>query len=136
MRAVDTMELVLNEERSDGDGWKVAAEIQRQLGGWNRIKTMTGAKNDSVLVHPANTDETKGPIHDGGVEFRFPNPLRSRGNRVKILLMPSDTYDVWFYNGDKEIKHLDDIYADSLIEVFEQQTGLSLTMSKVIVKKG
>jgi hypothetical protein len=79
---------------------------------------MTGAKRFVAL--------------ERGVCFDFPNRNRSRGNCVKVVLDPSDTYTVTFYNksrtGVKTVREVSDIYCDMLRELFEKQTGLYLSL--------
>lgn len=62
-----------------------------------------------------------------GVEFKWPNKQRTRGNMVRIVLEPSDTYTMTFFNatanGQKVVKRYDDVYADMLVDIFERQTS-------------
>ena len=86
------------------------------MGGMGRIKAMTGAKNFSIT--------------ELGVQFQFPNRQRSRGNAVRIDLNGKDLYDVSFYNGSRLVKEYKDIYFDQLMDIFEEQTGLYLTLGR------
>lgn len=90
----------------------VAATIAHQMGGVARLKIMLGAK---VFYH------------DNAITVKWPNKERSRGNKCVVTLMPSDTYQVKFYNSttraDKLVKTYDNVYCDQLIEIFEKQTG-------------
>jgi len=94
----------------------VAKTILEQLGG-NRFIVMTGCKN-FVGSETALT-------------FRIPR-AKDGINACEIKLEPSDTYTVRFYRvGDRRTgyKHTDksvheDIYNDSLVELFERVTGL------------
>jgi hypothetical protein len=104
---------------SDAKASQIADTIIKQLGGWSRVKAMTGAKAPTYFAGPP-----------AGVQFRFPNP---RGpNWVRISLLPSDTYRVEFarirgYKRHQE-KTFDDIYFDALIPLFEETTGLYLRL--------
>lgn len=94
---------------------QVATTILAQLGA-NRFRVMTGARNFMALPD--------------GLVFSIPgNMTKERINRVKIRLMPSDTYTVEFLRvwGDKAktIHVSEDIYFDMLQEVFERHTGLA-----------
>ena len=93
---------------------EVAQTILKQMGGLGRIKMMIGAKDFT-----ASSD---------GVSFRWPSKQRSRGNAVKVTLLPSDTYKVEFFNGEKSVKVIDDVYAEDLKRIFEEQTGLYLSL--------
>jgi hypothetical protein len=105
----------------EGADVEIAKTIISQMGG-SRVKTMAGAR-----TFVAVPEGDSGGL--GGVTFSFPNRIRSRGNAVKIVLMPDDTYTVTFYNGMKEVKSYDGVYNDSLIDVFERQTGVYLTIN-------
>lgn len=97
---------------------EIANIILSQMGGGGRIRAMTGAKRFEAVAN--------------GLQFDFPNRQRSRGNRVRVVLDPSDTYTVTFFNasraGTKVVKEVSDIYCDSLKELFERQTGLYLSL--------
>ncbi len=91
-----------------------SAEILlRQLGG-NRFIAMTGARN---FLKDKDS-------------LRFKIPSAKHGiNYVKITLNPKDLYDIEFgkvsKNGSyKLIKFVEDIFVDSLQEVFTSYTGL------------
>ena len=90
------------------------------MGGFGRIKAMTGAKN---FVD-----------HGNGLSFMFPNSQRSKPNAVKIILEPDDTYTVTFARRAKgglsigaESVHRG-IYFDQLKDLFEHETGLALSL--------
>ncbi len=91
----------------------VADTIAQQMGGVRRIRTMLGA----TKVYAAGQALT----------IKWPNRQRSKGNKVVVTLMPSDTYQVQFFNStmgsDKLVKSYDDVYCDQLVSVFEKQTG-------------
>ena len=65
-----------------------------------------------------------------GLSFRIPgkNFAKNDINKVVVTLDPSDTYTVSFLrtraNVVKEISTHSDVYNDSLVEVFEHETGL------------
>lgn len=93
----------------------VATTILSQLGA-DRFRIMTGARN--FLAYP------------DGLVFSLPgNMTKDRINRVRVRLMPSDTYTVEFLrvwkNQVKTIHVSEDIYFDMLQEVFERHTGLA-----------
>lgn len=94
----------------------IAKTILEQMGGIRRLVMMTGAKN---FVD-----------HGNGVSFKFPN---KRGpNHCKVTLDPSDTYTVEFGRMRKyELTNKDEmegIYWDQLKNLFEEKTGLYLTL--------
>lgn len=96
---------------------EVATTILNQMGGMRRLKMMIGAKNFEVVSN--------------GVLFSWPSKQPSTGNRVRITLDPSDTYTVEFSTVRgvalaKAVKKYTDIYNDSLVDIFERQTGLFL----------
>jgi len=98
---------------------QIALNILDQMGGRGRIATMLGTKRFFS--------------YDDGVAFSFSNKKRSAPNQVKITLDPSDTYTMTFLrvsrNGDfKEKGRFTRIYADQLVEIFERQTGLFLSL--------
>lgn len=90
----------------------VASIILQQLGG-NTFRMMTGAK-DFV----------------GGENYLFFSipPNQSKARKLRITLMPSDTYRMEFFRlmsaePVAELTH-DDVYCDSLQEIFTRITGL------------
>lgn len=96
----------------------------KQLGGRNRLKAMIGAKDIFS--------------DDGGksLVFKFPNRLKSKPNYVKITLTGRDDYDIEFGRITKKkgipeykkLKTLNGVYADQLVSVFKDQTGLDLRL--------
>ena len=98
---------------------QVAKTILEQMGGTRRLQMFLGAKDFVALPN--------------GVMFMFPNKQRSRGNKVKVVLEPSDTYRMEFWNvaGGKAklVKKFDDVYAEDLVEQFESQTGWYLRLA-------
>ena len=103
-----------------------AATILEQLGGARRVAVMLGI-GSKVGYHYYNLMGAHGP----GVGFTFPNKQLSKGNCCEIKLDEgSDTYVMSFFsvtiNGKKLVRKLDDVYNDSLVTIFERQTGLFL----------
>lgn len=103
--------------------------ILQQMGGLRKLSAMLGVYYLQYLPN--------------GVEFGFPNRSPTKGNHVKVTLLPSDTYRVEFFKTSwtdlgrgqkipgtsKLIKKLDDIYAEDLSGIFERQTGYYLHMA-------
>ena len=93
----------------------IGKTILEQLGG-NRFIAMTGAKN---LI-----------AHSDGLSLRFPQ--KKGKNYLKITLNAWDTYDLeWGMIRNKQgvptytkKKMMEDIYSDSLQEIFTAETGL------------
>jgi hypothetical protein len=108
----------------DEEGMSVGRIILEQLGG-RKFIAMTGAKNFS-----------EGP---NSLSFRLPGGggfTKNGINAVMVRLEPSDTYRVTYYRirgGQmKVVSEHDDIYADSLRENFERETGLRTSMGNVL----
>ena len=82
----------------------------------HRLSLMTGA--DTFLVR------------NRGVQFSFKGCRKA--NRVTIDLTPADTYTVRFWKvTSKSVRMVDmsqDVYSDRLIPLFEEVTGLYLTV--------
>jgi hypothetical protein len=104
---------------------QVAKIILEQMGGARKIAVMLGIGSGPGYYFydlPGNK----------GVGFSWPNRQRSKGNNVEIMLMPDDTYKMTFFNvsgaDKKQVKKLDGIYADSLVDAFQSQTGWYLTL--------
>jgi hypothetical protein len=96
--------------------------ILKQLGGGRRLGIMIGAKNFTSM--------------NGGksLAFNFPNRMRSKPNAVVITLTPKDLYDIEFRRvslkaAPKTLKTYRDVYVDQLMDLFEKETGLYLTLS-------
>ncbi len=92
---------------------EIAKTIIAQLGGQRRLVAMTGANNFAAGNYM--------------VTFRIKNP---KVNYVKIYLSPKDLYDITFgkISGSKFsiVKEYTDIYAEDLIPIFEEATGMYL----------
>lgn len=92
----------------------IGKTILQQMGGPGRLAVMLGTRHFSWLPN--------------GVQFKWPNKQRSRGNVCRITLRPDDTYDMEFFNGDKSVKKFEGIYNDQLVELFEKHTGWYLSI--------
>ena len=92
---------------------RVAETILEQLGG-NKFRMMTGAKNL------------------GGTENSLSMRIgrnSSNSNYLKITLNMMDLYDVKFSKltrkfEEKSVTEYNDVFCDSLVEVFERHTGM------------
>ena len=95
-----------------------AATIFQQLGGTNRLKAMIGAKY--VTMDSAKNE----------VGFRF--SLNRKMNYCRITLTCMDLYTVEFLKIKKTtvdtVKTFDGVYGDQLKSIFEETTGLDLSL--------
>jgi hypothetical protein len=100
---------------------QIAETILSQLGG-QRFLAMTGAKNLAVMKNGLQMK----------INGRHPE-LGVKVNLVQITLNGSDLYDLNFGNvrADKlsVVKVLNDVYFDQLMDLFEANTGLYVTIS-------
>ena len=101
---------------------QIAETTLEQLGGMRALALMTGAKDFVALA--------------SGVQFRIGGGAAGRVNRMRIVLDPSDTYDVRFYAGNgahlRQVgETLTDVYAEDLREIFERTTGFTLTGPRI-----
>ncbi len=101
---------------------EVGLTILYQLGGLGRLSAMIGINDVTIL--------------DNGVRFKFKGSPKT--NCLGITLQPSDTYNLAFYKlragSWSVVSTWGDVYADMLQVIFEQVTGLRLTLvSKVVV---
>ena len=103
---------------------EIAQTILTQLGG-GKFKMMTGAKHCFAI--------------ENGLSFRLPGAggfCKNDINYVTVILEPSDTYTVAFkrVRGDTitEVSKHTDIYCDTLVELFERETGLATRLPRVI----
>lgn len=89
----------------------VAQTILQQIGGYNRVNAMTGAYNFLASKH--------------GLSFRIKNP---KANYIKITLNGKDLYDIEIGKihglNYKVVKSYNDVYAEDLIGMLEQGTGM------------
>ncbi len=99
----------------------IATEIYRQFGG-NKAKVMIGMYNQAY----------DGSANNPNFSFRFKAKSNKGINYVKIELTVMDDYIVTFgkIRGTdyKVIETMEGIYADQLQEVFEDVTGLYLSL--------
>lgn len=91
---------------------QIAQTILDQLGG-QKFVAMTGAKNFIA----------------GESQLMFQIPKAKKGiNKVRVILTPADTYTVEFAKvaklDYKVIAKVEDVYCDTLQDVFEANTGL------------
>ena len=91
----------------------VAKTILEQLGG-NKFRMMTGAKNFMGFAE--------------GLVMKI-GRNSSNSNYLKITLNSMDLYDMKFAKltrmGElKSVKEYDNVYNDSIVEVFEKHTGM------------
>ncbi len=98
----------------------IANEIIRQLGG-RKFTVMTGARDYMAI--------------DNGLTFGIPGTMtKNHINKIRIILNPSDTYTVSFWNyrkqknihtpSMKKIAEHDMVYDDMLQSIFTAETGL------------
>jgi hypothetical protein len=95
---------------------EIAKTILQQMRGMGRLKCMTGAYNFAD--------------HGNGVSFRFKGSKAS--NYCKVTLDPSDTYSfelgkIWGHKYTVKADYTG-IYCDQLVEIFERDTGLYLSL--------
>ena len=91
----------------------IARTILDQLGG-HKFRVMTGAKNFLD--------------HGDALSMRL-GRNSSNSNHLTIRLNSMDLYDVRFSKWtkkfeEKSVKEYNDVYADSLVEIFESHTGM------------
>jgi len=108
---------------TDKEKLEIANTIIRQMGGGGKLKAMTGAKDMLAL--------------ESGVQFKF--MLSKTANKVIIDYTPDDLYNMTFYKVGrlnkktwdipaKEIAKFEGIYNDQLKPIFEETTGLYLSL--------
>ena len=106
----------------EADPQQVAKTILQQLGG-NRMIAMTGAKNLA-----SGTDKEGRPY----LMFKIGSGAKSGINHIKIALNGRDLYDIDFGKirgyDFKVLKSFDNIYADQLKDIIEQETGMYLSL--------
>jgi len=98
---------------------QIAETIVKQMGGFGRLGAMVNGRDFVTL-------------ENGGVQFTFSG---KRGmNKCVIKLDADDTYtmEFWYYNKRtydiKKVWEMSGMYWDMLIPVFEQETGLYLSL--------
>jgi hypothetical protein len=97
----------------------IAAEIARQLGGTQRLVAFCGAREFVAI--------------ENGLRFRVPsNMTKSRISHFTVVLTSEDLYDVkaeavrgtnW-----KTIVEHKGVFCDQLMDLFEEATGMFLTL--------
>lgn len=96
----------------------VADTILDQMGGSRRLGLMIGA--NSFLG-----DEKS-------VRFRFKTRAKNGSNMFRVTLDPSDTYTIEFISvrgASVKVKDkLEDVYAEDLVRIFQEKTGLYLSL--------
>ena len=90
----------------------IARTILDQLGG-HKFRVMTGAKNFAD--------------HGNALSMKL-GRNSSNSNYLKVSLNSMDLYDVHFSKvtkfEEKSVKEYNNVYADSLVELFESHTGM------------
>lgn len=93
-----------------------------QMGGGGKLRAMLGVKEFVSLA------EKEGQL--GGLRFRFKGSRKV--NLIEAILAPDDTYTMQFYKLGKFecnlVKEFSGFYCDGLISVFEDFTGLQLSL--------
>jgi len=102
---------------------QVAKTIADQMGGAGKLKMMLGA---TVTALPG----------DKGLAIKWPNPKRTKGNYVEIILdRGKDLYNMTFYNlskaAKKKVKEYKGLFFDMLVDTFERQTGWYLRLGSM-----
>lgn len=102
--------------RSNPTDMEVAETILRQMGGAGRLKMMIGAKD---FVGDKDS-----------VQFRWAARSKNLANKLRVTLLPSDTYRMDFYRVKRAGRELapvsshEGVYAEDLVPIFERETGL------------
>lgn len=98
----------------------VAATILEQMGGHGRISVMTGARNFLYS--------------DDSISWAWP-ARGKKPNRIVIKLLPDDTYRMTISHYSQRfglilVDEFDGVYCDRLMDLFEESTGLYLTLRR------
>jgi hypothetical protein len=105
---------IRNQEKAN----QVAKEILNQLGGNRKLSAM-------IAMH--NVYFSTDSLSQGFLQFDFKSCKKA--SKVRIYLEYNDTYTLKFYTKSGIEKHtIQDVYNDNLIEVFENYTGLYLSL--------
>lgn len=95
-------------------------QLTNSNGGGNRLVAMVGAKN--FVRDEANYT----------IGFKFTAKAKNKANYCRIKLNSMDLYDVEFIRirgvNVKTVSTHNDLYADTLKNVFETETGLYLSL--------
>lgn len=113
------------ENTSNLDHNKIVAQtILEQLGGSQRLTMMIGAK-----LYRYNQND---------VGFRYMQAERNNSNHIQIQLMESDLYKLEFWNirgkDCKVVETVEGVYAEDLARIFQESTGLTLSIPKIMTK--
>lgn len=101
---------------------EIAKTILSQMGGMGKLTAMIGANNFGFEEHA------------GRVSLKFNFKGSRKHNICKIILDPDDTYTFEFWNLNmrtvtcNKTFEATGIYWDMLIDVFERETGLYLSL--------
>lgn len=107
---------------SKSEAEHIAHTILYQLGSQRRLVVFCGAKDFMYLP-------------EGGVQFSIGKGAKRGVKKVVIKLNANDLYDLSFGHVCRktfewvEVSSAKDIYNDMLMDVFEEHTGLFLTLS-------
>ena len=97
---------------------EIAETIFRQIGA-NRLAVMIGIKQKSII--------------ESGLDIKFKARAKNKAKGLQIILKGDDTYTMRFYSIIKlnviERGTYEGIYADSLLDVFENETGLATRLN-------
>ncbi len=100
---------------------QITNTIINQMGGLGRLAAMVGASNFSSLTGL-----------DLGVSFHFKGSRKA--NICQVTLLPSDTYKFELFKFNRRtldcpvVYELEGVYDDMLKPIFEEQTGLCLSL--------
>ncbi len=101
---------------SNAANLQVAETILQQLGGAGRLRMFAGCKDFAG--------------DENSVQFKV-GKNEKKVTCCRIVLDASDTYTVVFYAGRsvnlKKVYECSDVYNDSLVSIFEAQTGMYLS---------
>lgn len=102
---------------------EVAKTILQQLGGFGKLRAMIGIYSVVALGESDQEDR-------GGVQFGFKGSRKV--NKCRIILDHSDTYTFELWKITKKswdkVYELSGVYFDMLIDLFESETGLDLSL--------
>jgi len=106
---------------------QIAETILSQLGGLGRLTAMLGVRRVAPM--------------DRGLVIRFAARARRRINSITVEFCRDDTYRVEFWSirlpaDPVRVSEYSGIYADSLRELIEGETGLALSLAPSIAPRG
>ena len=117
---------------------EIAAEIMKQMGGSGRLQAMIGA-NTFICGDDGWVSDKTSPY----MRFNFKSNAKNKSKQFVVILdEASDTYNIeWWkqvrsnqydkFQADPlsfRVKRMEGIYCDRLIEIFETETGLYLSL--------